>query len=279
MCDHIRCLSNFLVRHGNKGVQQQPWKIRCSAFGCTFGLRRMVLGITKSPICSPQPPCRPVLHGFGACPCEEGCCKSYQRWRAPTSSGEVFCGGLLVDRVKLYRFVLNAIGNQVPYRIACMLAKGFLDEHDAAGGSRGLQSQGLLDDTRRLNKTGKESNKALLDKHGLAECQISYVNIGLKAPHPVLRVDHFLRMLTKSNTLHALTGGKDFFKSCSLFWERFRDSEPAHPVYSQHPDRQAEPVHASLLSTLHRARDLVESRTRPRGARAVHEPHGQFSRY
>lgn len=69
---------------------------------------------------------------------------------------------------------LRLLTCQVPYRITCMLASAFLDEHEESGSGR-LKSHNLLSDMRVLRNHGHESHVA--DMHGLYDCEISYVDI------------------------------------------------------------------------------------------------------
>lgn len=129
-----------------------------------------------------------------------------------------------------------------------MLASAFLDEADEAG-SGPLRSHKLLSHTRRLAKTGKESNPALLEQNGLqADCKLSFLDIGLKCQHPTLSMRSFLQMVAREDRLDLLAGGKELHHACLLFWERFRCTQADHPVYETHKGRLDKAVPCALYA-------------------------------
>lgn len=124
-----------------------------------------------------------------------------------------------------------------------MLTTAIFDEHErATDGAKGarLKSSKILRHMRRLKKSRRESAPSLLEEEGLqANCKISYIDVGLKEKHPVLRVSDMFCMLGNDNSLNSLSGGHDLFKSCATFWERYAESAEgkAHPVYTKHAGR------------------------------------------
>lgn len=125
---------------------------------------------------------------------------------------------------------------KVPDRITCMLTSAILDEHEEVSGvtrASGLRSAKLLKQMRCLRRSKHESSGALLEEQGLqAACPISFIDIGLKATHPVLHVEDLFHMLAKEGQLNALSGGLDPLQAFATFWDRYEDT--SHPVYSKH---------------------------------------------
>lgn len=100
-----------------------------------------------------------------------------------------------------------------------------------------MASASLLGHMRRLSKTEKESHAGLLTKQSLAApCPITFVDIGLKQAHPILRVIDFLKMLGETGKLELLSGGFNLFDACRTFWVRYKEEDCEHPVYQGERD-------------------------------------------
>ena len=118
---------------------------------------------------------------------------------------------------------------KVPDRITCQLTSALLEEHEEAVGEKPLRmkSSWLLSDMRKLRNSTKESDPRLLENHKLqADVKLSYVDVKLKALHPVLRLEDHLDMLSRENRLDILCGGQDLFAATQLFWGRFEGENP-----------------------------------------------------
>lgn len=110
-----------------------------------------------------------------------------------------------------------------------MLTSAILEEHEAAAGEKNiaLKSGKLLQRMKKLRNRGKESDSNFLETHGLqVDVKLSYIHIGLKETHPVIRLDDYVQMLSRENRLDLLTGGHDFCSSVGLFWTRFEEENP-----------------------------------------------------
>ena len=118
---------------------------------------------------------------------------------------------------------------KVPDRITCQLTSALLEEHEEAVGEKPLRmkSSWLLSDMRKLRNSTKESDPRLLENHKLqADVKLSYVDVKLKALHPVLRLEEHLDMISRENRLDILCGGQDLFAATQLFWDRFEGENP-----------------------------------------------------
>ena len=74
----------------------------------------------------------------------------------------------------------------------------------------------------------------MLREFGLeADIPISYRNIGLKKPHPVLRLKDLVATLNKAGKLHHLFAGNNG-KSLENFWAQYRLLHPGHDVFTRH---------------------------------------------
>ena len=156
---------------------------------------------------------------------------------------------------------------QVNTRVACNLAAAFMQEYgDAHPGHAKLKSSRLLLHRQRLRKTQKESHpRLLIDEDLQAPCPITLAEIGLKEQHPILQVEDFLRMLSDTNNLSWLTGGRGF-EACATFWERYHHEDCNHPAFSVHGGRLAQVVPVYIYGdegTSHKRNQLLVVSVQP----------------
>ena len=156
---------------------------------------------------------------------------------------------------------------KVNTRVACNLAAAFMQEYgDAHPGHAKLKSSRLLLHMQRLRKTQKESNpRLLIDEDLQAPCPITLAEIGLKEQHPILQVEDFLRMLSDTNNLSWLTGGRGF-EACATFWERYHHEDCNHPAFSVHGGRLAQVVPVYIYGdegTSHKRNQLLVLSVQP----------------
>ena len=99
----------------------------------------------------------------------------------------------------------------------------------------------------RLSKTGHGYLlSSHFDKYKLsAGIPLSYKDVGLSEPHPVLAVHDFVQSMSKNEKLEHLfmgNGPKQYLD----FWEKWRKQQPKHPVYAEHASHLSECVPVSI---------------------------------
>ena len=78
----------------------------------------------------------------------------------------------------------------------------------------------------------------VLQQNGLqASIPTTYVDIGLKALHPVLRMQDLLAELSSMGKVGELILQGHTFSDMKHFWKLFRNHHPKHPVFQDHSQR------------------------------------------
>ena len=139
--------------------------------------------------------------------------------------------------IYVYLFVYMVPFPKVSERQVCSLAAAFQEELEDAG-SR-VESQEFLKSLARLSETGHEHRMgALLEKHGLqAEMTTTWVDIGLASCHPVLRIQDFLRGLSKADKVKEVFLQGHSFADFEAFWKLYAKKDACHPVFTNHGHR------------------------------------------
>ncbi|CAE7853363.1 unnamed protein product [Symbiodinium microadriaticum] len=101
-----------------------------------------------------------------------------------------------------------------------------------------IASAQFLKTADRLAKTSHESRLGTaMEDFGLsAKIPLSYVDVTMKLPHPVLGVRDFVQSLSSEKQIDALFCGHDETDFAD-FWQRFKTLQPQHPVFDKHRKR------------------------------------------
>lgn len=127
---------------------------------------------------------------------------------------------------------------KVSEKEACSIARAFWDElSPLLQGKARPQSGHFIELATRLSKTGHEERfSQQFHKYGLAaDIPVSYIDVGLKAKHPILCVENTLGTLSKHNKLHILFQGNTE-GAYEQFWTKWKLLQPQHPVFEIHPN-------------------------------------------
>ena len=124
---------------------------------------------------------------------------------------------------------------QVSEAEACSLVAGFWDEIKDLPGVQNIPSAMFLQAAERLSSTNHESRLGqTMSEFGLsANIRISYVNVNMNLPHPVLSARDFVQGLSHEGRLDVLFCGHDE-TDYALFWKKFEKNQPKHPVFTKH---------------------------------------------
>ena len=99
----------------------------------------------------------------------------------------------------------------------------------------------------RLAKTGHENRLTeSLPQYGLSsDIPMSYVDVGLKSGHPVLRIEDFVQTLNANDKMDMLLMGNraPVFKE---FWDNWEKLQPLHPIYTHHQNRTGQCIPISI---------------------------------
>lgn len=117
-------------------------------------------------------------------------------------------------------------------REACTLAKAFWEEVVNLPGADQVASAGFFQLASRLSETRLECElSSHFPKMGLAAgIPMSHVDVGLGAPHPILKISDFISTLDAHGKLDFLLMGnrsKDF----NQFWTRWQQLQPTRPIF------------------------------------------------
>ena len=117
---------------------------------------------------------------------------------------------------------------------ACAVATAFAEELAEAGAT--VASSNFLSDLARLHRTGHEHRLGeIFEKNGLQpKISTTWVNIGMKKKHPVLRIQDFLAGLSKVDKVGEMILQGHSFDDLRQFWELFRNHRPGHPAFQHH---------------------------------------------
>ena len=101
-------------------------------------------------------------------------------------------------------------------------------------GALGIPSAKFLMLLARLSKTHHESLLSKeLPKFGLsADIPMSYIDTGLKAPHPVLSISSFVATLSSKDKMDILLM-KNRATEYKSFWDKWKCVQPQHPVFAK----------------------------------------------
>ena len=101
-------------------------------------------------------------------------------------------------------------------------------------GALGIPSAKFLMILARLSKTHHESLLSKeLPKFGLStDIPMSYIDTGLKEPHPVLSISSFVATLNSNDKMDILLM-KNRAAEYKSFWDKWKCVQPKHPVFSK----------------------------------------------
>ena len=135
-------------------------------------------------------------------------------------------------------FVVRGSQAKVSEREACTLAAAFWDEVCNLPGANEIHSSTFLELATRLSKSKHECLlSSYLPKFGLsAGINLSYVDVGIKSPHPVLSIGDFISKLDQCGKMDLLLMGNGPVQFRS-FWEKWRRIQPNHSIYKVDPSR------------------------------------------
>ena len=121
---------------------------------------------------------------------------------------------------------------------ACALAAAICEEMNTAG-TVPVESQQFLSTLARLSTTHHEHRMPeVLEKHGLqAAIATTWLDIGLSSKHPVIRIQDFLKCLSKEKKVTEILLQQHKSSDYEQFWELYQVRHPLHPVYEHHRGR------------------------------------------
>ena len=128
---------------------------------------------------------------------------------------------------------------------ACKIAEAMhreLQDHPC------IESSGFISRLQNLHTTGHDNRMPnVLKDYGLqADIPTTYVPIGLKHPHPVLRLRDAVETFDKAGKIHHLFAGNGPTQ-LKEFWCNLREEHPGYDVFATHGDQ----LHACLPMMLH----------------------------
>ena len=144
------------------------------------------------------------------------------------------------SKYRLYRILIkaNIRKNKVSEREACAMVHGIWQEIQHLPGVQNISSARFLQAADRLAQTSHENRLGTaMEDFGLsANIPVSYVDVTMTQPHPVLGVRSFVESLSSEKQIDRLFCGHDETDFAD-FWRRFQTVQPQHPVFTQHRKR------------------------------------------
>lgn len=125
---------------------------------------------------------------------------------------------------------------KVTEKEACSICQAFWDEFaPLMRKDSSPQSSHFVSEAARLARTGHEERFSdTFHKYGLSSnIPISYVDVGLRAHHPVLCVADTVKTLALHDKLDLLMMGNDE-KNFANFWSQWKMIQPKHPIFRIH---------------------------------------------
>ena len=121
---------------------------------------------------------------------------------------------------------------QVSEKEACSLARAFWEEVAHLDGVEGLASAGFLKLLTRLSTTKHENLLTQnLGKFGLsANIPLTFKDVGLRDPHPVLSIKDMVETLDRRGKLDIMLMNNRA-PEFTAFWESWEKLQPRHPVF------------------------------------------------
>ena len=125
-------------------------------------------------------------------------------------------------------------------REACTLASAFWQEVQHLNGAEKIQSAGFFQVAERLSRTQHECElSSHFPQMGLsAGIEMSYMDVGLNAPHPVLDIANVFKVLDRTGNLDLFLMGNRS-REFRQFWNKWRNIEPNHPLFKESDLRQS----------------------------------------
>ena len=126
---------------------------------------------------------------------------------------------------------------EVSEKQCCDLAAAFRDELLAVTGV--VSSAEFVEAAARLHDTGHENRlPQILTRHGLqADVAISEAVIGLKAPHPYLKLSHLVKCMDREGKIASNLLMNHTAADYEKFWTCFKTCSPHHAVFKVHGHR------------------------------------------
>ena len=135
-----------------------------------------------------------------------------------------------------------------------------------------LASSSLLASLHHHSSTRHENKSAkTFAEEGLScPVDLTWVDIGLAKPHPILRISDMLETFANHAKLPRLWGGGDRAAVLTRFWERFEVHQGSHEVFKEHSERLSYvlplQLHADEGQTLKQSGIMVLAWQSPIGA-------------
>ena len=130
------------------------------------------------------------------------------------------------------------IDTKVSETQACSLASAFWQEIRHLPGVENIASAEFLKEADRLVSTGHETRlgQSLIKYHMEAKLDVSFVDVFLKKPHPILAIRDFVEGLSLEDHMTTLFHGHEA-ADYARFWADWQKLQPDHPVYEVHAGR------------------------------------------
>ena len=132
-------------------------------------------------------------------------------------------------------FIYGQTPGQVPERLVCQIASGFVQEVDTIDNEIPLRSSKFLKRLDRASSTKHESQsrKALEDEGLKVKMPVASLDIGLKKPFPWLKPSDLIAAMSEEQKLDACLCAGLGLDGLKRFWDNYRLLWPDHPIFEK----------------------------------------------